>query len=269
MCELPVEQNQLGPACLDGLRALDDLRPGLVIAAGLGAPLPGSASNLGRRFGKTPRVAVGGRIGIARFDVRDPDAWGTGDASSSWVPVFSGSIGIGAFDGFSLAPTVSGLLSIDLLGDVATTRLPSDRGFDGASTTFGFGARIGLLNESFTLPGASISVMRRTGASATLEGEVGSLEADMSVTSIRATVGKDVLGFGVFGGMGWERHSADAQFLIADDVAPLSFRTDTGTKTDKLLFGGVTRTFLVTQFGLEFGFSDEVAFGSLSLRLTI
>jgi len=254
--------------------AAEDIRGGLGIGHSGGASLPGTASALGRRFGATPRIAFAGRASLVRFDRTSADSWGagpgSGNAASGWSPVFGATIGVGAFDGFSAAPTVSGVLGVDVLADVSTVRLPSDDSFEGASTAWGYGVRVGLIRESFTLPGASVSVMRRSGASYVMEGEDGSLDADVTTTSIRATLGKELLGFGVHGGVGWDRVSTAGRIQADGSGGPaVEIDFDDERETHTVVFGGVTRTFLVTSIGADIGWSGDVAFGSISLRLTL
>lgn len=268
-CDSPFVIGDAFAVC-DGARAVESIRDGLGVGHSGAAPIPGTASALGRRFGATPRFAVTGRVGLVRFDRHDPDAWGSGRPSSGWSPVFGLGAGVGLFDGFSPAPTVGGLLALDLLADVSTVRLPSDDGFDDASVAWGYGVRVGLLRESFTLPGASLSLMRRSGASFSVSGDRGSIDADVTTTSVRATVGKELLGFGVHGGAGWDRVSAEGDLRGTPAAGPATLlEFDDVTDTRFVVFGGVARTFLVTSLGVDAGWTDGVAFGSLSIRLTL
>lgn len=267
---------QLGneTAACNASGAAEDVRDGLGIGHSGGAPIPGTASALGRRFGATPRIAFAARVSYVRFDRTGADGWGagpdSGDPTSGWSPVYAASVGVGAFDGFSVAPTVSGVLGVDVLGDVSTVRLPSDDSFQDASVAWGYGVRVGLLRESFTLPGASVSVMRRSGASYAMEGEDGSLDADVTTTSVRATVGKELLGFGVHGGVGWDRVSTAGRIATdGNGGAAVQIDFDDETDTHTVIFGGVSRTFVVTSLGADIGWSGDVVFGSVSFRLTL
>lgn len=269
-CAGEVSTPELLSGCANAIRGLEGVRDGIGVGHAGASALPGSASALGRRFGSTPRFAVAGRIGMVRFDRADPDSWTTRAPRSGWAPVFAAQAGIGVFDGFSLAPTVGGVLAVDLLTDISTLRLPSDDGFDGASLAWGYGVRIGLLRESFTLPGASVSILRRGGVSFRQEGTEGFLDADVTTTSIRATLGKEVLGFGVHGGAGWDHVSAEGTLQVTPSGAPgpaVDFSGEDDTRF--VLFGGVARTFLVTTLGADFGWTDRAAFGSVFIRLTI
>ena len=269
-CTGEVSIPELASACAAAVQTLHGVRDGLGVGHSGAAPLPGTSSALGRRFGTTPRFAVAGRIGLVRFDRANPDTWSTSGSSSGWSPVFGLSAGVGVFDGFSPAPTVGGLLAVDVLGDVSTVRLPSDDGFEDASVAWGYGVRIGILRESFTLPGAAISLMRRSGASFSTSGDQGSLDADVTTTSVRATVGKELLGLGFHGGAGWDRVSADGTLVAAPGGGggtPVAFDDESDTRF--VVFGGVARTFLVTSLGIDAGWTDGVVFGSLAIRVTL
>lgn len=269
-CGGEVSTPELISTCATAVATLEGLRDGLGVGHAGAAPLPGTSSALGRRFRATPRVSLAARAGLVRFNRANPDSWSTRAASAEWATVLGLSAGVGLFDGFSPAPTVSGLLGLDLLADLSTVRLPSDGGFTGASVAWGYGLRLGILRESFTLPGAYLSVMRRSGASATLAGDEGSLDADFVTTSLRGVVGKEILGFGLHGGAGWDRTSAEGVFGAAPGGGPaVVTEFDGESATRFVVFGGLTRTFLVTSFGLDVGRTDGVTFGSLSIRLTI
>lgn len=263
----------------------------LGLLAGAGSEVSGSASTLGRRLGTTPRVALEARASFAHMSL--PDLSDPGDEpsreSTFIVPALRGGITAGVFDGFSLLPTVGGFLGLDLLAQGSVAFLPTGEGFDGKTTALTLGARIGLLRESFTLPGVSVSVARRW-AGDVVYGSVdtggGSVEVDPAVTSIRATVGKDLLSIGVLAGMGWDRYSGRATVEAASESGTVLANVDQFHSSRRLLFGGAAMNFLVLQLSGEVGWAqgfDAVPgyyfepydptsgtwYGSLAFRLTI
>ena len=155
-------------------------------------------------------------------------------------------------------------------------------------SSYTVGARVGILRESFTVPGISISAARRLVGQATLGNAArpSVLAVDPSVTSVRATIGKDILAVEVMAGWGWEDYSAEVAYSVTDGAG--------GTVTGA---GGVdaTRTLLflsaATSFSIVFSLSAELGlaqgfdplpgyvgafdarggtwFGSVALRLTI
>jgi hypothetical protein len=259
------------------------------LMGGLGAEVPGSAGTLGRRLGTTPRVAVSARAAFTHVGVPDPADQGDGPAREAGfvLPAVQGYLALGLFDGFSPLPTVGGIFSLDVLGNASVVFLPKGEGFDGAATMFSFGARVGLLRESFTLPGVAVSVSRRVGNNMRLgtlsAGDRASIRVDPSVTAIRATVGKDLLGVGILAGMGWDRYGGSATVELASGAGA---STSDFTASRTLVFGGASLSFLVLQMSGEIGWAqgfDAVpsyrnvpyditsgtVFGSLAFRLTI
>lgn len=269
-CSGEVATPPLLGACEAGVASLEGIAEGVALGHAGTVALPGAASTLGRRFGATPRFAITGRVSFVDVASVDPDAWSAGSEQSSWVPVFGVALGVGAFDGFQLATTVGGFLALDAVADISTARLPSGDGFDGASTAWGYGLRVGILRESFTLPGVTLSVMRRQGGSANISGTEGSLDTDVTTTSVRAVVGKELLGLNVHAGAGWDRWSADGRLAVTplgDAGTTTGFDAERGTGS--VVFAGVSRTFLVTQVGADLAFSGGIAMASVHVRLTL
>src|SRR5690606_2935207 len=68
----------------------------------------------------------------------------------------------GVFRGFSPLPTVGGVGSLDVLAGIGLVFPPTGAGFRGGSKgTWALGARLGILRESFTFPGVSVTGMYR------------------------------------------------------------------------------------------------------------
>ncbi|HSM62294.1 MAG TPA: hypothetical protein VK849_15905 [Longimicrobiales bacterium] len=264
----------------------------LGLMAGLGSEVSGSASTLGRRLGATPRISFGARAAFASVELPDvTDQGGEPSRENGFVlPSVQLGAAAGLFDGFSLAPTVGGFLSLDVVGHASFLFLPTGEGFDGGTTAFSVGARVGILRESFTLPGVSVSVTRR-GMGGVRYGDApgeggGSVAVDPSVTSLRATVGKDLLSVGVLAGFGWERYGGEASIQAELDggLAEASSSSFEGSRT--LWFGGASMNFLILQLSGELGWAtgfDRVPeylgapfdptsgtlYGSLAFRLTL
>lgn len=280
------------PRCIELAVAARALQGHVGLLAGLGSEVAGSASTLGRRLGTTPRVAVGARAGFAHVGLPDLADPGTEPSRESTfiLPSIRAGVTVGVFDGFSLLPTVGGFLGVDLLAHGSVVFLPAGEGFEGRATALTYGLRIGLLRESFTLPGVSISVARRSlgnvayGSVASSGG--GAVEVDPGVTSIRATVGKDLLAVGLLAGVGWDRYSGSATIHAATDGTDVSHTLSTFDNSRRLLFGGAAINFLVLQLSAEVGWAggfDAVSgyrgapfdptagtlYGSIAFRLTI
>jgi len=261
------------------------------LLASLGAPVPGATSTLGRRLERTPRVALSTRVGGVQLRLPDLTDRGNDPARvlKRFVPTWHGSITVGVFDGFRVMPTVGGFLSVDIIGQTSAAFLPTAEGFDGKLGSLSLGARVGVLRESFTLPGVTLSVQKHLMgavhfASATL-GDRAQVDMEPATTSYRLTVGKDLLSVGLLAGMGWDDYSAGTT-LITNDDAGLLASTSEIEASRKLIFGGASLSFLVLQLSLEAGWAEGFSpvpgytgapfdaskgsiFGSLSARLTI
>lgn len=263
-----------------------------------GNPVPGTASTLGMRIGTSPRYTLAGRLTGAWADVphiRQRDAPG---ASGALFGALSIDGGVGLFNGFTPAPTIGGVGAIDLLASLGFAFLPGDRGFRNRTPyTFGFGARLGFLRESFTVPGVSVSGMYRRIGSMTF-GDSDLITADgyfttnPGVLSLRGAIGKRIAAVGLLVGGGYDRASGDVRLGVAapglgGDV-PVLANVD-GFVTDRFsAFINASVTALVLSGVIELGWlggGDRVSggfpagasfdpgrgsfFGSLAARLTI
>ncbi|MGD8320952.1 MAG: hypothetical protein PVJ02_10865 [Gemmatimonadota bacterium] len=268
------------------------LQGDLGLLTGLGSAVPGSASTLGKRLGSTPRVAIHARAAFAHVglpDLSDPGPEPSRETSFV-VPAVHTGVTVGVFDGFSLMPTVGGFLSLDLLGQASFAFLPSGEGFDGKTSAWSLGARLGILRESFTLPGVSVSLVRRSIGAVqygALDTGGGDVTVDPAVTSIRATVGKDLLSVGLLAGVGWDRLGGSTTVhALTPEGATAEASSSSFRQTRTLIFGGAAMNFLVLQLSAEAGWGrgfgavtgyrgapfDPGAgtfYGSVAFRLTI
>jgi len=256
-----------------------------------GSAFQGSVSTLGFRFGARPRVALSGRVAFTRSPVLRPDpvARNGMDWDHAVSPSFHGQATVGLFDGFSIGPTVGGLLSLDAIGKADLTLFPESKGFiDRQSMGFGYGVRVGLLRESFTLPGVTFSATRTHGGDVDyVGGEVGIHLDNVLATSLRAVVGKEFSIGGIQAGAGWDRYESDGEivFLGPTNTPPPPTPMDGFHTSRFLFFGGWSKTIQVMQISGELGWArgfhgvtphveefDPATgslFGSISVRLTV
>ncbi|MFW6080210.1 MAG: hypothetical protein ACODAE_11355, partial [Gemmatimonadota bacterium] len=199
-------------------------------------------------------------------------------------------------EGFSPAATVGGVGSLDLLGEIGVVSLPSDDGFRDDPFTWSLGARLGLLRESFTLPGISVTAMyRRIGdvgmGDPSLAGTDGFFALDgVSAWTVRGAVGKRLFTFGLTAGIGYDHYSSDVRFGVADPATGASFLTPEVEDFDNdryMLFGNISWTLLILHAVAELGWqsgADDVSrilpsgaddadggslFGGIAIRLSI
>ncbi|MFN2399397.1 MAG: hypothetical protein ABR543_12255, partial [Gemmatimonadaceae bacterium] len=152
---------------------------------------------------------VGVQTGSAQqstYAVKDqPAGFPTADAS------------IGVFGGVPVG--VTRILSVDALGSLTYVPSLSASGVDmnvGKSFQFGYGARLGLVQESMVVPGISVSWIRRDLPSATLTGSQDDDTVTVSGFGIetsawRIVAGKSVGMFGLALGYGKDTYKSDAQ----------------------------------------------------------
>ena len=250
-------------ACRGAVLAGQAMRGGIAIADAGGAELPGSSSTIGRRLGRSPRVSLAASIRAALFEMPDIPGSGTVAQGTNTVLAYGikGTMAIGVLDGFSAVPTVGGILSLDLLGSLSLLILSEGDGFSGNQALISGGARLGLFRESFTMPGVTVSAVRRYGGDggwgngATPRTEV---DTDISATSVRATVGKDLSALAVLVGIGWEWNKGTLGVRVPDPGDPSVSgvaSTDALTSRRDVYFIGVSITRLVLQLSLEVGWA--------------
>ena len=253
---------ELLTSCQSTVLAAQAIRGGIAIADRMGASLSGSSSTIGRRPASAPRVSVDVRFGLARFGMPDLLDGGTGAAEENVVDAYgvNGSVAVGVLDGFSLMPTVGGLLSLDLLASGSLIFLGESDGFAGNKGLFSVGGRLGILRESFTLPGVTVSVVQSFGQSVdwTAGANASQIDTDISATSARAIVGKDFFTLAVFAGFGWNWDRGEMRVQVPDPTIPGGQATgfvDDLTTRRPVYFGGISITRLVFQFSIEGGWA--------------
>lgn len=265
------------------------------IAATGGNPVPGAASTLGMRLGSLPRMSLGLRVTAAHTGL--PPVERLTSTSDVTFPVGSiaADAAVGLFQGVTVLPTVGGFGSIDLLGSLGVLPLPGGEGFDeGTPVTWSLGARLGVLRESFTAPGVSLSAMYRSvggytyGSPILADREAFARISDHDVWSLRGIVGKRLLGFSLTGGVGYDRYGADIRARVRDPLPTepgrvIDLRQDGMTASRTSLFANASLTFIILNVAAEAGWqsggdapaggSDRLErgalFGGLAIRLSI
>ncbi|MGH7506186.1 MAG: hypothetical protein ACRELX_11070 [Longimicrobiales bacterium] len=298
-------QNQLADGCAERaanadtqaycalvVQAADILpaRVGMVTAGG--NPVPGTASTLGIRLGTFPRFSVAGRGSIIWVGLPRITRPGAGEDVDFIAHSLNADVSVGLYSGLSPFATVGGVGSIDLLGSLGIARLPGDDGSnEDAPITWAVGARLGITRESFTAPGMSISALYRrlgevTYGDTRLEQQDAFVHVDeLSLWSVRGTIGKRITLFGLTGGIGWDRYSGRALVRIRDGAAGTIEIRDadhTGDRWNVFANGAWTLLILsaTAEVGWQFGgdtpagaTSDAIAsgalFGSFAIRLAL
>ena len=280
------------PRCTELAVIARALQGHLGLLAGMGSEVAGSVSTLGRRLVGSPRVS-----GSARFAFVAAALPRLGDRvnepypeTTFLTPSLDAGLTVGVFDGLALMPTVGGFLSLDLFGRAGLLLLPTGEGFEGSVVSLSVGVRVGVLRESFTLPGVSVTASKRAIGRVTLGntelGDPGAVQLDPNFTSLRATLGKDLFAAGILAGVGWDRYAGAATLSVSSGGTEAQVADDDYVSERLLYFGGVSMNFLILQLSGEFGWAsgfDAVdgyrggpfdptggtLFGSIGFRLTI
>lgn len=280
--------------CLRLVEAVRILGPRTAVLAAGASPVPALASTLGMRIPGEPRASITGRITAGGMELPGLDRAGSTGETGFAPVVVALDLAVGAYHGLNLAPTIGGLAAIDLLGSLGWVRLPGEEGFAGSAASWGVGARVGLLRESFTAPGVSLSAMYRgvgdiAHGDAALAGTDGWLRlAGLSGWSLRVVAGKRWLGVGLTAGAGHDSYAADASVRLLDPAAPggqLSLRSDELRSGRSTLFLGASYTLMILHASAELGWHGGGSagpvlpttgrlerasyYGSLALRLSL
>jgi hypothetical protein len=249
---------------------------GLLLAGG--GSFPVSPSTAGHRLFGSPRLRVD--VGTTGVTFRHPDlsrpAVGGGfDPSRRRVLGATRlSVGAGILEGFSPVPTIGGIGSLDLVGELR--HIAYLGGGEGPDTAFGWGVggHLGLLRESFTMPGVTVALThRRAGTTRYVpggaEGAGTQVAIEPRVTSLRGVVGKDLLFLGLSGGVQRDRMHGGQEILLGG--VPIQLPASTH-QTRTTWFGGVNLTWVVAQLAAEVGWSPDdegnALLGSVSFRIT-
>lgn len=229
--------------CTVVAQAVDAAQPQLGILLAGGNPTLGTASTGGVRLGVIPRVSLTARLNVVGARLPDIRQEAESEAEQFMLPApaVGANLSVGLTQGFSLAPMIGGFGAIDLLGSVSVLPLSllGDEFGDNAFS-WGAGARVGLIRESFVTPGVSVSLMYRSlgdvsfgdvceGTEAPIadnrfactgDGDFGEIRFGLDNWSARAAVSKRILGLGLTAGVGYDRFETSADFAFRAPVAP-------------------------------------------------
>ena len=279
--------------CRNTILAAQAIRGGVAVVDAMGSQVAGSSSTLGRRLGRTPRVSLGARFRVAAFDMPDILADGAALPGKSTVVAYGmkATVVAGVLDGFSVLPSVGGFLSLDLLASLNLVWLQESDGFTENEGLISVGGRVGLLRESFTMPGVTLSLVQHYGSELSWGGggdADAQLDTDMVTTSLRATVGKDLFALALQAGAGFDWQKGDFGVLVPDPGVPggQGVAVAQGVTTRRpVYYVGASLIRLVFQVSLEAGWAggyDDLPgyqgaydpgsitpFANLALRLTI
>jgi hypothetical protein len=241
-----------GDACQQAVDFFHYMAPQLGTAMTGGNTTIGQGGTLGgRRLGIIPKFALSVRVNAVQGNVPvfNPGIGLPGDPTpaareleteSQFVPMPAVDAAFGIFKGIPLA--LSNVGGIDLL--VSATYVPKYESDELNITpdnalAFGYGVRVGLLQESLVVPGVGFSYMQRKFPVTTLSTTQGTAsmevqDLDLKSNAWRLTLSKSLLLFGLAAGVGQDTY--DMSTTITATQAPA------GPITSGALESKVTRT---------------------------
>jgi hypothetical protein len=224
-------------ACVKAIDLFRYMAPQLGTAIAGGNAILGSSGTLGGfghlSFGLRVNAVAGDLPRIDRVAISDSGAVSDPFATRGQIiPLPAADLAVGVFGGLPLGLTNVG--GLDLLvsasylpefdANQVSVRVPS------GSIKLGFGARVGLIQESLLLPGVSLSILRRALPTVDIVGQTEGGDSasvtgfDVTATSWRLTAGKSFMMFGLSVGGGRDRYSYEAdasatvRTLLSDPV---------------------------------------------------
>lgn len=250
-------------ACRELSLAAAAVQRGVGLASALGNGVAGSSSTMGFRIGRMPRVG----LSAAALGVRMTSPRMTGESladlqesAAGWVTGLKLGAAVGVLNGFQMGTNVGGVLAVDVLGAYSLLRLPAAAGLDGWSSGGGAGLRVGLLRESFVLPGVSVSAMRHWRGDLKGGGDdaarPASVRTGVTVTSLRATAGKNWFAVGLLGGAGWDRYSGRARVSVSGGGRAPAAAEGELRSSRRLYFAGAWLSYLVVRLSVEAGMAE-------------
>ena len=213
-----------GDACQQGVDFFKYMAPQLGTAMTGGNTTLGQGGTLGGpRFGIIPRFAIGVRVNAVMGNVPNynpvagPPVASTLTTENIYLPLPAVDVALGVFKGFPLA--LSNVGGVDLLVSGAYVPKYSNDEISiepDNSLAFGYGARIGLLQESLVVPGIGVSYFIRKFPVTTLiatttvptTSTITMRDLDLQSNAWRLTLNKNLLLFGIAAGVGQDTYKA-------------------------------------------------------------
>jgi hypothetical protein len=287
----------LSDACNKANDAFQLVAPQVSVMLAGGNPSP----SIGGTLGGFPHFNVGVRVNavqgvLPRLDQASPGL-GFSGAQASNIPVTDVLLvmpqvdaQIGLFKGFKLGLPIpflgiTNMFGVDALVSAAYLPSASARSggngiaLEGGQVAVGYGARLGIFEESLLAPGLAVSYMLRPTPEVTLEATrgadtLGVRRFKVNTSSLRITASKTIpiIGVGLSAGIGQDVVDGSANLVVsATPLAPLPTarvrdeeRTTLASVTRRNVFVGASLKFLIVRLAAEVGYVS----GGTNPRLT-
>lgn len=259
-------------ACQQAIDLFNYMRPQLGIAIAGGNATLGQGGSLGG----LPHFTIGVRANVLQGSVptvQQPVA--TGAVRRSPYPTKNTFLGlpavdasIGLFKGLPFGVTNIGgvdlLLSASYVPNINTSNVNVE---PDTPLQIGYGARIGLLQESLLVPGVGVTILRRglpkttiTGVTSTTNDSAQVKDLDLQTTAWRITASKSLVLFTIAAGVGQDKYDASTTINAVvhaplpvgrQAMAPVEINPPTMTRTN--YFADVAMNLLVLKIIGEIG----------------
>jgi hypothetical protein len=238
------------------------LGPRVAIGLAGGNPVSGASSTLGMRIRSVPRVTVAARVTGVNVDLPN---------DKSFAHSINVDAAVGVFSGWTLLPTIGGFGSVDAVVSAGKMQL-ADAASANDPASWALGLRLGLLRESFTAPGVSVTAMFRNIADMTWSSTPQNVTQQRnlrnnSAWSFRGVVGKRLFILGANAGIGYDSFKSDVDVRASSTVPDIGASTYTGSETMNraTAFANVSWTMLILHLVAEGGYQKggETYTGSL------
>lgn len=266
------------------------------LAPQLGAAIAGGNATLGRggTLGGFPHFSIGVRVNgvigsLPKIDEAGATPVATGanrtdyNTSSTIFPIPTADAAIGLFKGFPVGVTnvggIDALVSASYIPsvDVSGVSVDPDSPFK-----FGYGVRVGALQESIVSPGIAITWLKRDLPKVDLTGAAGAFrlnvhDIDEQTSAWRIVASKSLVFFGIAAGYGQDRYKSSA--VATGEIDPSVSSLPGGTSSPVDISQSMTRqnVFLdlsfnmpllkfVAEVGRVFGGDDVATFNTFGDR---
>ncbi len=244
------------PECQLAAASVRTIHPRVGLALWGGNPVPGTASTLGMRLGSVPRFSGSSRIMILPLELPPLPDRSTDEAARVLAAGLSTQISVGILQGISPLPTVGGFLALDAVARASWFLLPEGQGFaDDNVLGASLGLRLGILRESFTMPGLSLTGTygRSTGFAFgdPAGGGDGYIDGGLSTLNLTAATTKRVALVSLTAAGSLDRYMSDVEFRYPG--GPSAGQAATAVTERWSLLGNVSWTFLILHASMEVG----------------
>jgi len=206
-------------------------------------------------LGGLPHFNVTAGINLRSVTFKDPDDPENNEEWTAGAISFEGRVGL--FKGKSIAPTIGGVGSADLLFRLAFYPMGNDD-----STSFvplvGIGLKLGVIRESLTTPAISITAQYTGSSKFELSDSSGTYaEFTMKVLSFRTDVSKNLFIVTPYAGVGFNINSMNAHICYHDPCYMPCYESYAVSPSATRLYLGLHKQIFVLGLNVEGGLSGD------------